>query len=176
MTKPDASSAPDPASAASWSGQVVGLFIAPEAGAPMQAVDAVRAVPGRGLDGDRYFKGEGAFSRWDGPRREVTLIAREALAAAEAETGIPLAPEETRRNVLVEGVPLGDLVRTEFRVGDVWLKGNRRCQPCKRLLRLADKPDALLDALVNRGGLRAQIRTEAELQVGDRVRPLPGAG
>ena len=47
-----------------WTGTLRAIYTAPEAKAPMRARDAVRAVPGRGLEGDRYFKGEGAFSRW----------------------------------------------------------------------------------------------------------------
>ena len=42
-----------------WQGQVVSLHIAPEASAKMQTVPEVRAVPGRGLEGDRYFLGTG---------------------------------------------------------------------------------------------------------------------
>ena len=40
-----------------WEGRVVSLHIAPRAAAPMQSVAQVRAVPGCGLEGDRYFTG-----------------------------------------------------------------------------------------------------------------------
>ena len=150
-------------------GTLTQIYIAPDAGAPMESVGAVRAVPGRGLEGDRYFKGKGSFSRWEGPRREVTLIAAEALEEMEAETGLHLDPADSRRNLLTRGVPLNDLVRTDFRIGDVWMRGVRLCQPCTRLVRLTGKPDALLQALVDRGGLRAEICTEGVLRVGDPV-------
>ena len=150
-------------------GTLTRIYIAPDAGAPMESVDAVRAVPGRGLEGDRYFSGQGSFSRWDGPRREVTLIAAEALEEMEAETGLHLDPADSRRNLLTRGVPLNDLVRTDFRVGDVHLRGIRLCQPCKRLVRLTGKPDALLQALVDRGGLRAEICTEGVLRTGAEI-------
>jgi MOSC domain-containing protein YiiM len=145
-------------------GTLVRIFTAPAAGAPMEARDAVRAVPGRGLDGDRYFTGAGSFSRWPGPRREVSLIAEEALAAMARATGIVLPPMDSRRNLLTRGVPLNDLVRTTFTVGPVRMRGIRLCQPCKRLVRLTGHEDTLIPALVDRGGLRAQILNEGVLR------------
>ena len=158
-----------PDDAPAWEGRVVGLFIAPAKGAAMQAVEAARAVPGRGLEGDRYFDGAGSFSRWPGPHRDLTLIAEEDLAAMEAE-GIALAPEASRRNVLVRGVPLADLVRQRFWVGDLEVEGSRLCQPCKYLVRLTGEP-RLLPGMIGRGGLRARILTEGTVRVGDVIRP-----
>jgi MOSC domain-containing protein YiiM len=155
----------------SWTGTLVSIFTVREAGAAAVARDVVRAVPGQGLEGDRYFRGEGSFSRWPGPRREVTLIAEEALAAMADETGITLDPADSRRNLLTRGVPLNDLVRTEFTVGSVRLRGIRLCQPCKRLVRLTGHGDDLIPALVDRGGLRAQILSEGILRPGLTIRP-----
>jgi MOSC domain-containing protein YiiM len=153
-----------------WTGALRAIYTAPEAKAPMRSLDAVRAVPGRGLEGDRYFKGEGAFSRWPGSRREVTLIAAEALAAAEEAFDVAVSAGEHRRNLVVAGVPLGDLVKTEFVVGDVRMRGARVCAPCKYLVRVTGQ-EAIFDALVGRGGLRAEVLNEGVIRVGDRVRP-----
>jgi len=132
----------------------------------------VQAVPGRGLEGDRYFAGEGSFSRWPGPRREVSLIAEEALAEMADATGIVLDAADSRRNLLTRGVPLNDLVRTEFTIGPVRLRGIRLCQPCKRLVRLTGHSDDLIPALVDRGGLRAQILTEGVLHPTLPIQPV----
>ena len=94
-----------------WRGTLEAIYTAPTAGAPMEARDAVRAEPGHGLEGDRYWKGEGAFSRWPGPRREVTLITAEAVEAAEREFEVTLTAGEHRRNLVTRGVPLTDLVK-----------------------------------------------------------------
>jgi len=45
-----------------WQGSVVSLHIAPKASVPMESVGSVRAVPGLGLEGDRYFLGTGTYS------------------------------------------------------------------------------------------------------------------
>ncbi len=154
-----------------WEGVVVNIFTAPEAGAPMQAVEAARAVPGRGLEGDRYFEARGSFSRWPGPHRDVTLIAEEALAEMARETDATLAAEASRRNVLVRGVPLNDLIKQRFSVGEVVMEGIRLCQPCKYLARIAGEP-GVLPGLINRGGLRARILCEGVIRIGDAVRPV----
>ena len=136
----------------------------------MQAVEAARAVPGRGLEGDRYFDHQGSFSRWPGPHRELTLIAEEALGEMARVADVRLAPEQSRRNVLTRGVPLNDLIKATFFVGDVRVRGIRLCQPCKYLVRLTGKP-GLLPHLVGRGGLRARILEEGLIRAGDAVRP-----
>ena len=153
-----------------WTGTLVAIFTAPTSGAPMQAQPVVRAEPGRGLEGDRYWKGEGAFSRWPGPRREVTLTAAEDLAEAEHAFGVALSAGEHRRNLVVRGVPLADLLKQEFWIGGVRLRGVRKCAPCKYLVRVTGQ-EAIFDALVRRGGLRAEVLTEGTLSVGDSVRP-----
>lgn len=135
----------------------------------MRSLESVRAVPGRGLEGDRYFKGVGAYSRWPGARRDLTLIAAEALAEAEAAFGVALSAGEHRRNLVVSGVPLGDLIKVEFRIGEVRVRGARVCAPCKYLVRVTGQ-EAIFDALVGRGGLRAEVLTEGVIHVGDSVR------
>ncbi|HEV3001388.1 MAG TPA: hypothetical protein VGW75_11665, partial [Solirubrobacteraceae bacterium] len=71
-----------PAAALAGSGVVEGVYIAPAAEAPMVAADAVPAVAGRGLEGDRYFDGAGTFSRPGSTGHDLTLVDAAALAAA----------------------------------------------------------------------------------------------
>lgn len=152
-------------------GTVRAIFIAPDAGGVMNVVERVRAVPGRGLEGDRYFYQRGSFSRWPGPHREVTLIASEALVEMEAETGIALPPDQSRRNILTVGIDVNQLLHQTFDVGPVTMRGMRLCQPCKYLARLTDLSD-LVPAMLNRGGLRARILSEGIVSAGDRIVPV----
>ncbi|HEX9689378.1 MAG TPA: MOSC domain-containing protein [Thermoanaerobaculia bacterium] len=148
-------------------GRVVSIHVAPAAGAPMRSVDSARAVPGRGLEGDRYFQGTGTYSRREGADREVTLIETEALEALGCDYAVTLEPGESRRNVATRGVALNHLVDRPFRVGDVTLRGLHLCEPCEHMERLSGKPARA--GLVHRGGLRAQILTEGWIRVGDRI-------
>lgn len=158
-----------------WKGKVVAIFVAPEAELPMRSVNEVRAVPGKGLEGDRYFNATGTYSNRPGPDREVTLIEIEAIEAVRRDYDIPLEPHETRRNIVIKGVPLNHLVGKTFKVGEVLLKGIRLCEPCQHFEKLAKKPGAL-KALVHRGGLRAQILTEGIIRVGDEISPCDEGG
>jgi MOSC domain-containing protein YiiM len=149
-------------------GRVVGLFIAEVAGAPMISVPEVRAVPDRGLEGDRYFFGQGSFSRWPGPHRDVTWIAVEDIWAVNEEFGLDLEPIALRRNILVEGVPLNSLLKQTLHIGSVTFRAERLCQPCKYLARKLDVPD-LVTAFSYRAGIRARILTNGYIRVGDVV-------
>src|SRR5437773_8948005 len=102
-----------------WIGNVAGIFIGPVAAEPMKGVPAVRAVAGRGLEGDRYFERTGTYSDTPGTGREVTLIESEAVASAARDYGLDLAPGDARRNIVTSGVPLNHLVGQAFFVGEV---------------------------------------------------------
>ena len=69
---------------------VESIYIAASREQPMQAVSSIRAVPGKGLEGDRYFLQLGTYSDKPGPRREVTLIELEAIEAVNRDYGIEI--------------------------------------------------------------------------------------
>jgi MOSC domain-containing protein YiiM len=146
-------------------GRVVEINISPEEEALPQPVERVRAVAGRGLEGDRYFLTGGDPQ----PNRDkdLTLIATEALEAMEAEHGIVLTAAESRRNVATRGIDVNALEGKRFRVGDVECEGIELCEPCSHLQGLT-KP-GVLRGLVHRGGLRAAILNDGEIAVGDAV-------
>jgi MOSC domain-containing protein YiiM len=149
-------------------GHVVSIHVAAAAGSPMKAVDEVRALPGRGLEGDRYFLRTGTYSGKNGADREITLIEEEAIDALRRDYGVTLEAGETRRNVATRGVPLNHLVGRVFRIGQTAARGLRLCEPCSHMERLAGK--RIRPGLVHRGGLRAQILTEGWIRVGDEVK------
>ncbi len=149
---------------------VIGLFIGPEVGNPLTAVEQVNAIAGHGLEGDRKFKHEGSTSSEYSPDRELTLIEAEAIEAAKREYGIDLEAIESRRSVLTRGVALNHLVGRRFRVGDVLLEGIRLCEPCGHLESLTRK--GVRKALVHRGGLRAKILEGGVIRLGDPIRPI----
>jgi MOSC domain-containing protein YiiM len=134
----------------------------------MASSSEVRAVPGRGLEGDRYFAGEGTFSPHpQKPDFEITLIENEKIEAFAFESGLPFTASHARRNLVTEGVDLNALVGREFLVGEVRLRGIRLCEPCNYLAKTTF-PETL-KGLVSKGGLRAQIVTEGVIRVGDAV-------
>jgi MOSC domain-containing protein YiiM len=150
-----------------FEGEVVAIHIAPDEGADVHEVVEVRAVPGRGLEGDRYFAKSGTFARKWNPGREVTLVEAEAIDSLRADYDIDLPPGGTRRNITTRGVPLNHLVGREFRVGETVLRGERLCDPCGYLESLT--APGLRKGLANRGGLNAAIVSGGVIRRGDRV-------
>jgi MOSC domain-containing protein YiiM len=148
-------------------GSVVSIHIARNAAAPMESTQEVKAVAGRGLEGDRYFVGTGHWSKTPGASREVTLIELETIEALEREKRIAVAPGAARRNVVTRGVPLNHLVGREFEVGAVRLRGTRLCEPCPYLEGLMEP--GVLTGLIHRGGLRAEIVTGGTIRVDDAI-------
>ncbi|MCI0364973.1 MAG: MOSC domain-containing protein [Phycisphaerales bacterium] len=156
--------------------QVVSIHIASVAAAPTHSVPNVRAVPGRGLEGDRYFTQSGTFGKnpkKPDPSQQATLIEIEAIEALQRDKSIALDPGESRRNIVTRGVALNHLVGREFNIGAVRLKGIRLCEPCGHLERLTQQ--GVKDGLIHRGGLRAQILTEGVISVGDPISQQPQA-
>jgi MOSC domain-containing protein YiiM len=133
-------------------------------------VDSVRAVAGRGLEGDRYANGQGTFSGGTGDGRALTLIEGEVLDAMQLPDGSRLGPAEARRNLVTRGIELNPLVGRRFTVGEVECEGRRLCEPCAHLQRLT--APGVLRGLVHRGGLRANVLAGGVIEVGAPVRAL----
>jgi MOSC domain-containing protein YiiM len=142
------------------SGRVEEINVGPERELPAP-VERVRAVAGRGLEGNRYFYGEAPSGR------ALTLIAAEAIEAFRDETGIPLTPAESRRNVLTRGIDLNALVGKRFRVGEVECVGVELCEPCQHLESVTHP--GVVKGMVHRAGLNADILSDGEIAVGDPV-------
>ena len=119
-------------------------------------VDFVRAVAGCGLEGDRHFRPEGQR-----PVGALTLIQAEEL------DDVGLTGAQSRRQVVVRGVRLNDLVGKRFMVGSVECLGVELCEPCLHLEKLT-RP-GIVDVLAHRGGLNADILTSGTIAVGDEV-------
>lgn len=143
----------------------------------MRSLDEVRAIPGRGLEGDRYFFGIGYYSK--SPirgGRDVTLIEIETVEALSRDLpdtagkglGIGFTAANSRRNIATAGVPLNHLVDREFRAGAVLMRGTRLCEPCRYLEELTYP--GVFSGLIHRGGLRAEVLSEGVIRVGDPVR------
>lgn len=154
----------------SGSGRVCSLFVAPAPGAPMRAVLSVIAVAGRGLRGDRYFREGGTSNRVD-RMTEVTLVELEVLEELRCEHDLIVHPQDTRRNIITQGLSLNALIGCDFRVGPTVLRGISACEPCAHLERVT-RP-GVLRALVHRAGLRARIVQGGTIRVGDLIGECP---
>ena len=150
-------------------GEVVGIYVSEVKTGPMQSLAAATALKGRGLSGDRYAAKAGTFTPGSDRLRgyDLTLIESEAIDRLMLSDGPQLAAAEARRNLVTRGIDLNALVGREFRIGSVRVFGQRLCEPCVHLQRLT-RP-GVIAGLVHQGGLRADILTDGEIRLGDRI-------
>lgn len=150
-------------------GLIVGIYIGPEREEPMTSVAEVKAVAGRGLEGDRYFQPAKAGEESD-PAEEITLVGSEGIEAAATESGIHIRAEDTRRNIITKGIDLGALVGKSFWAGEVEIEALKPNPPCNHLQQVTGKK--LLKPLLERGGIRGRIVRSGTIRTGDPIRPL----
>jgi len=146
-------------------GTVETIAVAGAAAEPAHLLQAVHALAGQGLEGDRHVAGTGTFPSGT-PGSALTMIEAEVCESFDP----PLEPGEHRRNVITRGIDLNALVGHDFFIGEVACRGMRLCEPCTVVQRYAGRP--ILRALVHRGGLRADILRDGEIRVGDKVRAV----
>ena len=149
-------------------GSVVALFVVDRMAAPMQKVEQFNALAGQGIEGDRYFLGTGTYSKKPEPGRQVTLIRSEVLEALKTEFDITVKPEESRRNILTQGIEINDLIGSEFYVGPVRLSDHRLTRPCLYLENLLEQP-GLYEQLWNNGGISCEILTDGVIKERDTI-------
>jgi MOSC domain-containing protein YiiM len=150
-------------------GTLAAILLRPARGVAVQQVDAVEALAGRGLAGDRTAAGRGSS------KRQVTLVQAEHLPViAGWLRRDALAPALLRRNLVVSGLNLlaaKALFRDQplqLAIGaEVVLEITGPCEPCSKM------EDALgpgaYNALRGHGGLTARVLQGGRMCVGDQV-------
>ena len=153
-----------------WRGVVRHLHKTPRAFLPMRAFAELNLVAGKGIEGDRYMIGNevGFYSHRPEEGRQITLFEIETLVALERDHKIVLLPEEHRRNVTVENVPLNHLVGKRFWMGETLLEATRLSTPCRHIEDILGRN--VFDPLINRSGLNCKIITGGTVRVGDSLR------
>jgi MOSC domain-containing protein YiiM len=146
--------------------EILNIFVCNDKGKPMIELDYVEALTGLGLAGDRYALGKGAWSQNNPKKRQVTFIAIEAIQEANKQLDAPFLPEETRRNIVTNGIDLNSLVGKVFQIGLVVFKGTELCDPCKRPSVLAGKEN-FQEAYDQNGGLRAEVISGGMITIGE---------
>ncbi|QWE28692.1 MOSC domain-containing protein [Polynucleobacter sp. AM-7D1] len=153
--------------------QIYSIQIASRAGESMMQLAQANIIAGKGIDGDRYALGVGAFSKTKPKIRHISLIALSGIEHANqqllAKQQTVFSESDTRRNLVISGISvneLNDLVGKIFYLGGLMFRGTELCAPCQRPADLLKRPD-FMNAFENRGGLRAEALESGCLIPGD---------
>ena len=126
---------------------------------PVPAVETVECVAGKGIRGDRYFSFKENY------KAQVTFFDEAVHKALQEEFATDHTPDVYRRNVLLGGVDLNELIGKSFSLGEVEFEGVQECTPCYWM----DEAVApgTEDFLKGRGGLRTRVLTNGTLRLGE---------
>ena len=144
------------------------IFIFPAHDFPGHEVSKATLLAARGLEGDRYSRGAGSYSKDTPGKRQITLMSLESFASTGFDLMWP------RRNLIVECYPsfeILELITKEFWIGRslLKLKGEKYCTVCGRPSTLAQTEVQFNETFRERGGIIAQVFEGGEIAVGDEI-------
>ncbi len=125
---------------------------------PMDSVSTALLVAGRGLTG----------SADQGGRRQVTLISQKRWEELMNRLRSALDPSARRANLLLSGIELAETRGGILQIGACQLRIAGETRPCERM---EEACLGLQDLMKDRwgGGAFAEVLTDGEISVGDRV-------
>ena len=107
--------------------------------------ESAELVAGKGIPGDRFFGWKDGYKGQVNPDLESSAV---------------------RRNVVISGVNLTELVGKVFRIGGALLEGTQKCAPCHWMDDACGKPGTE-KLMFNRGGLRCKILESGTIRLGE---------
>ena len=127
--------------------------------------ETIEVVASKGIVGDRYFHD------FNGDREQITLIESENIDYYNNTFSTKFTYLEFRRNIVTKNIKLNDLVGKTIQVGEIKLKVNDLCRPCKDLQQRLGKSNIIKEFL-RRGGLRCEILSSGNINIGDKISVL----
>ena len=127
--------------------------------------ETIEVVASKGIVGDRYFHD------FNGDREQITLIESENIDYYNDTFNTKFTYLEFRRNIITKNIKLNDLVGKTIQVGEIKLKVNDLCRPCKDLQQRLGKSNIIKEFL-RRGGLRCEILSSGNIKIGDKITVL----
>ena len=145
------------------------IIIGEYAKEPLHYVESVRAVKGKGLEGDRYFYGQGTFNKPQLSQnvREVSILPFETLAECNSRLGSELDFLDLRRNLIIKNFDASLLEDKIFTIGTAKFRIIRTCPPCRYLSRLLDED--MMKGLKHIGGYRAVVVQSGKITAGEKL-------
>jgi MOSC domain-containing protein YiiM len=127
---------------------------------PLVEVPQIECVAGHGIRGDRFYDYR------DNYKGQITFFSFEVFERLAQHFGMTdKSAGAVRRNIVVSGVELNDLIGEEFSIQGVRLRGTAHCKPCYWMDQaIAPGAEGFLQG---NGGLRAQILSDGVIAVGD---------
>ncbi len=131
----------------------------------IKEVKTIEVIENKGIIGDRHF------NDFNDPYCQLTLIESENIDYYNSKYGLNFSYLEFRRNIITKGIQLNNLVGKKFTIGKVKVEGIDLCRPCRHLSETLNQNNIIKEFL-RKGGLRCQILTSSNIDVGDEIKVL----
>jgi len=115
------------------------------------------------LESDRGIKGD----RFEFSKYPITFVSEEVIREVCKELDLKYLPSLFRRNIVLSGINLTQLIGKTFRIGKVEFEGLEHCAPCTWMNAVMKKGAYKL--MSGRGGLRVKVLNKATLTRGDNI-------
>ena len=112
-------------------------------------------VPERGIKDDRFENGE----------YPITFFSLEVADAIKKDLEKEVDIAIYRRNIIISGINLCELIGKRFRIGGLLFEGVAHCNPCTWMDAIITKGTYRL--MKGRGGLRAKVVEGGKIALGD---------
>ena len=124
--------------------------------------EKIEVIASKGIIGDRYFH------EFNGDREQITLMESENIDYYNKTFNANFDYLVFRRNIITKDIRLNNLVGKIINVGEIKLKVNDLCRPCKNLQNKLEK-DNIIKEFLRRGGLRCEILSSGTINIGDKI-------
>ena len=131
----------------------------------IKEVEKIEVLSNKGVIGDRHF------NEFNDPYCQLSLIESENIDYYNLRYGLNIPYLDFRRNVVTKGIQLNELIGKKFIIGKVKVEGIDLCRPCKHLTESLNQKNVLKEFL-RKGGLRCQILSSTNINVGDKIKIL----
>lgn len=125
--------------------------------APVICHQAISLDASKGIAGDRFEQG----------LYPITFFSLEVAELMEKELDKSVDISDFRRNIVVTGINLCELIGHRFAIGTVTFEGIAHCNPCPWMNAVIGK--GAYDIMKGRGGLRARVIEGGKLGLGSQL-------
>lgn len=122
--------------------------------APTRVHERLSLSAGSGIEGDRFEQG----------RYPITFFSLEVAEEIATTFEMPIDIALYRRNIIISGVNLCELIGQQFRIGEVLFEGMAHCNPCTWMDAMITK--GVYREMKGRGGLRAKVLEGGTISIG----------
>ena len=145
--------------------ELIGIYIADNAGQVMQSVDQALAITAKGLSGDRYCNGTGYWDPVEGC--QVTLISQHDLQLASKGSRLMFDKGQHRRNLLITGIKTKALKGKRFQIGEAIFIYEKPRPPCGYLNKIEGR--GMAKALSYNSGICIRVIQGGQFRIGEAV-------